>query len=74
MIPISPFIRDNTNYTSSQEGSRFLVCDAGGSTVDTTAYIVQTLEPDLLLDEAKSSGCTFQPVALTISVSSSQIH
>lgn len=41
----------------SQKGARFLVCDAGGSTVDTTAYVVQASEPELLLEEAKLSDC-----------------
>jgi len=38
-------------------GSRFLVCDAGGSTIDTIAYIVKAFQPELKLEEVKASGC-----------------
>jgi len=40
-----------------QAGTRFLVCDAGGSTIDTTAYIVKAFQPKLQLEEVKASGC-----------------
>ncbi|CCO34430.1 Heat shock 70 kDa protein 12A [Rhizoctonia solani AG-1 IB] len=35
----------------------FIVCDAGGSTVDTTAYCVKTASPMLELEEKKASAC-----------------
>jgi len=35
----------------------FVVCDAGGSTVDTTVYNVAAKEPFLRLEERKSSAC-----------------
>lgn len=34
-----------------------VVCDAGGSTVDTTAYKVTNITPMLELQEIKSSAC-----------------
>ncbi|KAF8317320.1 hypothetical protein DL93DRAFT_2076909 [Clavulina sp. PMI_390] len=46
------------NVTSKLDvGTKFLVCDAGGSTVDITSYIVKKREPSLVLEEAKASGC-----------------
>ncbi|CAE6491524.1 unnamed protein product [Rhizoctonia solani] len=38
-------------------GVPFVVCDAGGSTIDTTAYYVRTVSPMLELDETKASAC-----------------
>ncbi|KAH7336830.1 hypothetical protein B0J17DRAFT_599649 [Rhizoctonia solani] len=35
----------------------FVVCDAGGSTIDTTAYCVKTASPMLELEEKKASAC-----------------
>ncbi|KAF8695747.1 ATP binding, partial [Rhizoctonia solani] len=35
----------------------FIVCDAGGSTIDTTAYCVKTASPLLELEEKKASAC-----------------
>ncbi|KAF8319244.1 uncharacterized protein EI90DRAFT_2683104 [Cantharellus anzutake] len=35
----------------------FVVCDAGGSTVDTTTYSVSVVRPQLQLREAKPSAC-----------------
>ncbi|KAF8337473.1 uncharacterized protein EI90DRAFT_2968350 [Cantharellus anzutake] len=35
----------------------FVVCDAGGSTVDTTTYSVSVVHPQLQLREAKPSAC-----------------
>ncbi|KAF8751777.1 ATP binding [Rhizoctonia solani] len=35
----------------------FIVCDAGGSTIDTTAYCVKTASPFLELEEKKASAC-----------------
>ncbi|KAF8337474.1 uncharacterized protein EI90DRAFT_3043110 [Cantharellus anzutake] len=37
---------------------RFAVCDAGGSTVDITAYSVSEVHPQLQLREVKPSACT----------------
>ncbi|KAF8305224.1 uncharacterized protein EI90DRAFT_3001470 [Cantharellus anzutake] len=36
---------------------KFVVCDAGGSTVDTTAYSVSEVRPQLQLREVKPSAC-----------------
>ncbi|KAJ1303704.1 hypothetical protein OPQ81_008129 [Rhizoctonia solani] len=38
-------------------GVHFVVCDAGGSTIDTTAYYVREVSPTLKLDETKVSAC-----------------
>ncbi|QRV92570.1 heat shock protein 70 kDa 12A [Ceratobasidium sp. AG-Ba] len=38
-------------------GTKFAVCDAGGSTVDTTVYTVVTARPALKLEEARASSC-----------------
>ncbi|KAF8319505.1 uncharacterized protein EI90DRAFT_3158350 [Cantharellus anzutake] len=35
----------------------FVVCDAGGSTVDTTAYVVDAVNPCLLMHEVRASSC-----------------
>jgi hypothetical protein len=35
----------------------FVVCDAGGSTVDTTVYGVKVKTPQLDLEEKKASDC-----------------
>jgi hypothetical protein len=35
----------------------FVVCDAGGSTVDTTVYTVDAVNPHLQLKEKKASAC-----------------
>lgn len=40
-----------------QAGALFAVCDAGGSTVDTTVYRIKTARPVLRIEEAKGSGC-----------------
>jgi len=40
-----------------QTGSKFAVCDAGGSTVDTTVYSVVAARPVLKLEETRASGC-----------------
>jgi hypothetical protein len=34
-----------------------VVCDAGGSTVDTTVYHIATIDPMLELNEIKASAC-----------------
>lgn len=38
-------------------GSNFAVCDAGGSTVDTTLYSVASARPELKLEEKRASAC-----------------
>ncbi|KAF8755228.1 ATP binding [Rhizoctonia solani] len=40
-----------------QPGTHFAVCDAGGSTVDTTLYSVVSLHPSLKLEEKRASAC-----------------
>jgi hypothetical protein len=40
-----------------EPGTKFIVCDAGGSTVDTTSYIVKSVEPLLLLEETQRRAC-----------------
>ncbi|KAG8717707.1 hypothetical protein FRC08_006899 [Ceratobasidium sp. 394] len=40
-----------------QAGTKFAVCDAGGSTVDTTVYSVTTARPALRIEETKASAC-----------------
>ena len=37
----------------------FIVCDAGGSTVDTTVYSVASARPVLNLKEKRASACEF---------------
>ncbi|KAG8739177.1 hypothetical protein FRC10_006068 [Ceratobasidium sp. 414] len=37
--------------------ANFIVCDAGGSMVDTTAYCVKSVSPMLELEEKKASAC-----------------
>ncbi|QRW20327.1 heat shock protein 70 kDa 12A [Rhizoctonia solani] len=38
-------------------GTNFVVCDAGGSTVDTTIYSVTSAHPVLKLEEKRASAC-----------------
>ncbi|KAF8606745.1 hypothetical protein BDV93DRAFT_488627 [Ceratobasidium sp. AG-I] len=38
-------------------GMNFIVCDAGGSTVDTTVYSVTSARPVLKLEEKRASAC-----------------
>ncbi|KAG9103546.1 hypothetical protein FRC06_010031 [Ceratobasidium sp. 370] len=40
-----------------QAGTKFVVCDAGGSTVDTTVYSVVATRPMLKLKETRASAC-----------------
>ncbi|KAF8606746.1 hypothetical protein BDV93DRAFT_488628 [Ceratobasidium sp. AG-I] len=40
-----------------QTGMNFVVCDAGGSTVDTTVYSVASARPVLKLKEKRASAC-----------------
>jgi len=40
-----------------QSGVNFAVCDAGGSTVDTTLYHVEETSPKLVLKELRDSAC-----------------
>ncbi|KAH7320553.1 hypothetical protein B0J17DRAFT_772977 [Rhizoctonia solani] len=44
-------------YQHMNTGVNFVVCDAGGSTIDTTAYCVRDTSPVLELDETKASAC-----------------
>ncbi|KAG8792439.1 hypothetical protein FRC12_006086 [Ceratobasidium sp. 428] len=48
----------HTNLGSRlQLGAKFAVCDAGGSTVDTTVYLVIAARPVLKIEEARASAC-----------------
>ncbi|CAE6472150.1 unnamed protein product [Rhizoctonia solani] len=38
-------------------GAVFAVCDAGGSTVDTTVYTVTSITPSFTIEEKRASGC-----------------
>jgi hypothetical protein len=53
-----------------QPGIDFIVCDAGGSTVDTTLYTVSSVSPTLQLREKRDSACSslyhFLRVPLTL--------
>ncbi|KAG8793239.1 hypothetical protein FRC12_003456 [Ceratobasidium sp. 428] len=40
-----------------EPGVGLIVCDAGGSTIDTTAYRVKSTSPVLKLEEVKASAC-----------------
>ncbi|KAG8712280.1 hypothetical protein FRC11_000550 [Ceratobasidium sp. 423] len=40
-----------------EPGTNFAVCDAGGSTVDTTLYTVTSAHPVLKLEERRASAC-----------------
>ncbi|KAG9084211.1 hypothetical protein FRC07_013690 [Ceratobasidium sp. 392] len=40
-----------------QAGIKFAVCDAGGSTVDTTVYSVKAARPALRIEETTASAC-----------------
>ena len=40
-----------------QPGVVFAVCDAGGSTVDSTIYLCKEIKPKLVLTEVKGSEC-----------------
>ncbi|CAE6407183.1 hypothetical protein ACGC1H_005417 [Rhizoctonia solani] len=42
--------------TQLKPGTTFAVCDAGGSTVDTTVYLVKSLNP-IRLEETRASDC-----------------
>jgi hypothetical protein len=41
----------------TQPGIDFVVCDAGGSTIDTTIYTVSSVTPSLALREKRDSAC-----------------
>jgi hypothetical protein len=47
-----------------QAGVDFIVCDAGGSTVDTTLYSVTSARPVLELEEKRASACESHVVNL----------
>eukprot|EP00918_Siedleckia_nematoides_P076137 GHVU01166531.1.p1 GENE.GHVU01166531.1~~GHVU01166531.1.p1 ORF type:complete len:546 (+),score=50.24 GHVU01166531.1:96-1640(+) len=52
------FVLVNTDLQNKiQPGVELIVCDAGGSTVDTTLYTVATVDPVLKLKEKRASGC-----------------
>ncbi|KAG8717704.1 hypothetical protein FRC08_006896 [Ceratobasidium sp. 394] len=52
------FCIHHTNLGSClQAGTKFVVCDAGGSTVDTTVYSVVATRPMLKLEETRASAC-----------------
>ncbi|KAF8707544.1 ATP binding, partial [Rhizoctonia solani] len=52
------FCMFNSNMESALEPhTDLIVCDAGGSTVDTTAYVVESTSPMLELRERKASAC-----------------
>ncbi|KAG9081457.1 hypothetical protein FRC06_005550, partial [Ceratobasidium sp. 370] len=52
------FCLDSSQTSSSLlPGMNLIVCDAGGSTVDTTVYEVTATHPILELQETKSSSC-----------------
>jgi hypothetical protein len=44
-------------HSLTQPGIDFAVCDAGGSTVDTTLYTVSSMTPTLTLRERRDSAC-----------------
>ncbi|KAG9097686.1 hypothetical protein FRC06_007290 [Ceratobasidium sp. 370] len=50
-------LRSSQTTSSLRPGMSLVVCDAGGSTVDTTVYKVSAVEPILELEEIKSSAC-----------------
>ncbi|CAE6455149.1 unnamed protein product [Rhizoctonia solani] len=52
------FCIHHTNLgTVLKPGTNFAVCDAGGSTVDTTLYSVMSMRPILKLKEERASAC-----------------
>ncbi|QRW20316.1 heat shock protein 70 kDa 12B [Rhizoctonia solani] len=52
------FCIHHTNLgTVLKPGTNFAVCDAGGSTVDTTLYSVTSMRPILKLKEERASAC-----------------
>ncbi|KAG9078562.1 hypothetical protein FS749_009399 [Ceratobasidium sp. UAMH 11750] len=51
------FCLDSSTSSSLLPGMNLIVCDAGGSTVDTTVYKVTATQPMLELKETKSSAC-----------------
>ncbi|CCO31393.1 hypothetical protein BN14_05434 [Rhizoctonia solani AG-1 IB] len=52
------FCIHNTNLGNVlKPGINFAVCDAGGSTVDTTLYSVKSARPVLMLEEKRASAC-----------------
>ncbi|KAF8669464.1 ATP binding [Rhizoctonia solani] len=48
---------DGDLHNRLKPDTTFIVCDAGGSTIDTTAYCVKTASPFLELEEKKASAC-----------------
>ncbi|CAE6539073.1 unnamed protein product [Rhizoctonia solani] len=52
------FCIHNTNLGDRlKTGTNFAVCDAGGSTVDSTLYRVKSVHPTLELEEKRASAC-----------------
>ncbi|KAG8686828.1 hypothetical protein FRC11_008301 [Ceratobasidium sp. 423] len=52
---------DRVHFVTEAEASLctiFAVCDAGGSTVDTTVYAVEKAHPKLQLSETRASACS----------------
>lgn len=56
-----------------QPGTSFAVCDAGGSTVDTTLYTVETMSPRLRLAEERESSCELPDAKITGRPSNKQL-
>jgi len=50
-------LRSSELVASLEPGMNLIVCDAGGSTVDTTVYTVTANDPLLKLEEIKGSAC-----------------
>lgn len=50
-------IRNSNIASRIQPGLNFAVCDAGGSTIDTTVYTVTSMDPILKLAEKRDSAC-----------------
>ncbi|CAE6366755.1 unnamed protein product, partial [Rhizoctonia solani] len=48
---------DGDLHNRLKPNTTFIVCDAGGSTIDTTAYCIKTASPLLELEEKKASAC-----------------
>ncbi|KDQ12481.1 hypothetical protein BOTBODRAFT_161662 [Botryobasidium botryosum FD-172 SS1] len=51
------FVIQNADLKNRLEVAELVVCDAGGSTVDTTLYVIEKVEPILKLKEKRASAC-----------------
>lgn len=49
-----------------QADTNLIVCDAGGSTIDTTAYYVEQTAPTLKLRESKASACRWTCLSIHV--------